>query len=259
MSVQENILEVSRVTNRFGEQLVHDDISFDIQRGEILALIGGSGSGKSVMLKTMTGLHIPQAGMVKINGKPLPKIPAKKRAGLFGVLFQQGALFSSLTVSENIMFALTEHSKLRLEEREKLAAFKLDLVGLAAEVGNKYPSELSGGMIKRASLARALALDPAILFLDEPTAGLDPVAATAFDEMIAMLNHTLGVTIVMITHDLDTLFSVCHRAAVLVDKKVIVEPLESLLDSDHPWIHEYLHGPRAYGAMVAAEKAAHHE
>jgi len=258
MTQAENILEVQHVTNRFGKQLVHDDVSFSVRRGEILALIGGSGSGKSVMMRTMTGLQIPQHGKVIINGKLLEDIPPKKRAALFGVMFQQGALFSSLTVAENIMFALEEHSTLNTANRRQLAAFKLELVGLPAEVGNKYPSELSGGMIKRAGLARALALDAPLLFLDEPTAGLDPVSAATFDEMVVMLNQTLGVTIVMITHDLDTLFTTCHRAAVLVDKKVIVNDLESLLGLDHPWIHEYLHGARAYGAMVAAEKAGQH-
>lgn len=258
MTQADTILSVKNVTNRFGKQLIHDDVSFDIRRGEIIALIGGSGSGKSVMLKTMTGLLLPKQGEVTINGKSLGKITPQKRARLFGVLFQQGALFSSLTVSENIMFALAEHSRIKPSDRAELAAFKLALVGLGPEVGDKYPSELSGGMIKRASLARALALDPPILFLDEPTAGLDPVSATAFDEMIAMLNRTLGVTIIMITHDLDTLFTVCHRVAVLVDKKVVIDSLETLLDSTHPWIHEYLHGARAYGAMVAAQKASQH-
>ena len=253
-----DILSVSHVTNRFGKQLVHDDVSFEIPRGEIVGFVGGSGAGKSVMLKTMTGLHKPTKGTVSINGQLLKDIPRKKKASLFGVMFQQGALFSSLTVAQNIMFPLAEHTKLKPSDQAQLAAFKLSLVGLGPEVGDKYPSELSGGMTKRASLARALALDPPLLFLDEPTAGLDPVSATAFDEMIAMLNQTLGVTIVMVTHDLDTLFTICTKAAVLVDHKVIIDGLDALLDSDHPWIHDYLHGPRAYGARVAAEKATAH-
>lgn len=255
--MSEAILSVTHVTNRFGKQTVHDDVSFEIPRGEIVGFVGGSGSGKSVMLRTMTGLHTPTQGSAAIKGRPISQIPPAEKAGLFGVLFQQGALFSSLTVAENIMMPMVEHTDLSREDREQLAAFKLALVGLSPEVGEKYPSELSGGMIKRAGLARALALDPEILFLDEPTAGLDPVSATQFDEMIVMLNRTLGVTIVMVTHDLDTLFAICSQVAVLVDKKVMIDRLETLLDSEHPWIREYLHGPRAVGAMKAAQEAAH--
>lgn len=256
--MSDEIIRVSHVTNRFGKQLVHDDVSFAIPQGEIIGFVGGSGSGKSVMLKTMTGLHTPTSGEVHLNGKLLSSIRPGRRAALFGVLFQQGALFSSLTVAENIMLPMAEHTKLSPADRAELAAHKLALVGLPPEAGAKYPAELSGGMIKRAGLARALALDPPILFLDEPTAGLDPVSATAFDEMIVMLNRTLGVTIVMITHDLDTLFAICTLGAVLVDRKVMIDRLDALLDSEHPWIHDYFHGPRAHGAMVAAEKVAAH-
>ena len=254
MSDPNLMLRVRHVSNRFGKQVVHDDISFDIKRGEIVGLVGGSGSGKSVMLKTMTGLHLPNHGEIVIDGRKLKSIKSAKRAALFGVLFQEGALFSSLTVAENIMFPMTEHTKLRPRERARLAALKLALVGLEPEVGIKYPAELSGGMTKRASLARALALDPPLLFLDEPTAGLDPVSATAFDAMIVMLNQTLGVTIVMVTHDLDTLFGICHRVAVLVDRKVQIDTLPRLRESEHPWIREYLHGPRAQGAALAAQQ-----
>ncbi len=252
------IIRAEHITNRFGEQLIHDDISFTIKRGEIVAIVGGSGAGKSVMLKTLTGLRKPSHGKVIMNGKPLKSLTTKKRANTFGILFQEGALFSSLTVAQNIGFPLAEHTKLTKTDRAQLAAFKLKLVGLEADVGAKYPSELSGGMIKRASLARALALDPPILFLDEPTAGLDPVSATQFDEMIVMLNQTLGVTIIMVTHDLDTLFTICDRVAVLVDRKLIIDPLDVLLENNHPWIQEYLHGPRAYGARTAAKEARRH-
>ncbi len=252
------ILSARNISNRFGKQLVHDDLNFDIQRGEIVGLVGGSGSGKSVLLRTMTGLHQPTIGTVTINDKPLHTIKPAKRASLFGVLFQEGALFSSLTVLENIMLPLREHTKLNKENCMELAASKLAMVGLDPQVGTKYPSQLSGGMTKRASLARALALDPPLLFLDEPTAGLDPVSASAFDQMIAMLNQTLGVTIMMITHDLDSLFTVCHRVAMLVDRKLTIDPLESMLNNQHPWIYEYLHGPRAIGARVAAQEAHNH-
>ncbi|MES2985262.1 MAG: ATP-binding cassette domain-containing protein [Pseudomonadota bacterium] len=254
-AAEKTILHAQNITNRFGKQLIHDDISFTINQGEIIGIVGESGSGKSVMLKTMTGLRTPTTGTITLKGKKLHAIKPSKRASMFGVLFQEGALFSGLTVTQNIMLPLSEHTKLSQADCRQLAAFKLALVGLEPEVGEKYPSQLSGGMTKRVSLARALALDPPILFLDEPTAGLDPVSATAFDQMIVMLNKTLGVTIIMVTHDLDTLFSICTRVAVLVDHKLIIESLDVLLENQHPWIQEYLHGPRAYGAKIAARKA----
>ena len=252
------ILSARNISNRFGKQLIHDDISFDIYRGEIVGLVGGSGAGKSVLLRTLVGLQRPTLGNVTINQKPLRRITPAQRASLFGVLFQDGALFSSLTVMENIMLPMREHTDMSPDECAELAACKLSLVGLEPQVGMKYPAQLSGGMTKRASLARALALDPPMLFLDEPTAGLDPISAAAFDTVIAMLNRTLGVTILMITHDLDSLFAICQRVAMLVDRKLTIDTLESMLRNTHPWIHEYLHGPRAIGAMVAAEKANAH-
>jgi phospholipid/cholesterol/gamma-HCH transport system ATP-binding protein len=251
----EPILKVEGIVNRFGKQVVHDGVSFTVNKGEIIGIVGGSGSGKSVLLKTMVGLHKPNEGQVTIGGKRLGSITPAQSASLLGVLFQQGALFSSMTVARNIMFPLAEHTQLNERERAVVAQLKLALAGLPPEAGAKYPSELSGGMIKRASLARALALDPEILFLDEPTAGLDPVAAADFDNLVLELNRSLNATVVMVTHDLDTLFSVCTRVAVLVDKKILMDTLPNLLKNKHPWIQEYFHGPRARGAAMAAEEA----
>ncbi len=253
-AADEVILSVSGVVNRFGKQVVHDGAELEIRRGEIVGIVGGSGSGKSVLLRTMIGLHKPNEGVVKVAGKEIGKITPRESASLFGVLFQQGALFSSLTVAENIILPIKEHIELEEEQLELLAQLKLALTGLPQEAGAKYPSQLSGGMVKRAGLARALAMDPVILFLDEPTAGLDPVGASAFDELILKLNESLGVTVVMITHDLDTLFRLCQRVAVLVDKKITIDTLPSLLKSGHPWIKEYFHGPRARAAETAAGK-----
>ena len=245
----EPILSARGITNRFGKQEVHDEISLDVLPGEILGIAGGSGSGKSVLLKTLTGLHRPNKGEVVVNGKPIAAIGNTERASLMGVLFQHGALFSSLSVVQNVMLPMREHTQLPEDDRERIAAMKLELAGLPADTGIKLPSELSGGMVKRAALARALALDPRILFLDEPTSGLDPATAGGIDELIVKLNAGLGVTVVVVTHDLNTLFSVCQRVAVLVDRKVVVDTVDNLRRSDHPWIHEFLHGPRAQGAM----------
>lgn len=243
------ILSVKHIENRFGEQRVHDDVSLDIRRGEIIGIVGGSGSGKSVLLRTMLGLHTPTGGEVEVLGRKLSGLTPADVAKLFGVLFQQGALFSSLSVARNIMLPMQEHTDLPEDMQEHLAAMKLALVEMKAEVGAKIPSELSGGMIKRAALARALALDPEILFLDEPTAGLDPLTASAFDALIRTLNKNLGITVIMITHDLDSLFALCDRVAVLVDRKLIVDTLPNLLENPHPWIKEYFHGPRARAAQ----------
>ena len=251
---KEIILYAKNITNRFGKQIVHDNATIEIYKGEIIGIVGGSGSGKSVMLRTMTGLHIPNEGSVEIAGKPLAEITPDEAGELFGVLFQQGALFSSLTVAENIILPLKEHTNLTTKQMQELAQLKIALVGLKPEAGLKYPSELSGGMVKRAALARALALDPLILFLDEPTAGLDPVSAAAFDELILDLNHSLGVTVVMITHDLDTLFGVCDRVAVLIDKQITIDSLPNMLKNKHPWIKEYFHGPRARAASMSNKK-----
>jgi len=249
------IMTARGIVNRFGRQHVHDGVDLDIERGEILGIAGGSGSGKSVLLKTLTGLHKPNRGEVLIDGKPVAKISPAEKASLIGVLFQQGALFSSLSVAQNIMLPMREHTSLSPEDRHTLAAMKLELSGLEADAGLKYPSELSGGMVKRAAFARALALDPRILFLDEPTSDLDPLTASGIDALIAQLNRNLGITVVIVTHDLTTLFTICRRIAVLVDKKITVDTLEGLRRSKQPWIHEFLHGPRAQGAMTARKES----
>jgi phospholipid/cholesterol/gamma-HCH transport system ATP-binding protein len=252
----EPILSARGIVNRFGRQVVHDRLSLDIAPGEIIGIAGGSGSGKSVLLKTLTGLRRPDAGEVLLNGKAVQAIGAAERASLMGVLFQQGALFSSLSVAQNIMLPMREHTALPVEEQERVAAMKLALAGLPADSGTKFPAALSGGMVKRAAFARALALDPKILFLDEPTSDLDPITAGGIDALIRRLNASLGITVVIVTHDLTTLFTVCGRIAVLVDRKVTVDTANRLLKSDHPWIHEFFHSPRADGA-ITARKASH--
>ncbi len=243
------ILSAHGIVNRFGKQVVHDKLNLDIEAGEIIGIAGGSGSGKSVLLKTLIGLRQPDAGEVLLNGKAVATIGAAERAALIGVLFQQGALFSSLSVAQNIMLPMREHTTLPTNEQEQIAAMKLALAGLPADSGIKFPSALSGGMVKRAAFARALALDPRILFLDEPTSDLDPIAASGIDALILQLNQILGITVVIVTHDLTTLFTVCNRIAVLVDRTITVDTADKLLESDHPWIHEFFHGPRAEGAM----------
>jgi phospholipid/cholesterol/gamma-HCH transport system ATP-binding protein len=249
------ILSARGIVNRFGKQVVHDKLDLEILPGEVLGIVGGSGSGKSVLLKTLTGLHRPDAGEVILGGKPVDELDDTEKASLIGVLFQQGALFSSLSVAQNIMLPMREHTNLEAGEREKIAAMKLELAGMPAESGIKFPSELSGGMVKRAAFARALALDPRILFLDEPTSDLDPLTASGIDALIAQLNQSLGVTVAIVTHDLTTLFTVCHRIAVLVDKTITVDTLDKLMRSSHPWIHDFLHGPRAQGAMGARKRS----
>lgn len=239
------------IVNRFGKQEVHDKISLDILPGEIFGIAGGSGSGKSVLLKTLTGLHRPDRGQVLLNGKPIDAIDPTEKASLIGVLFQQGALFSSLSVAQNVMLPLQEHTNLPVKRQEEIAAMKLELAGLSAASGIKFPDELSGGMVKRAALARALALDPRILFLDEPTSGLDPIIASGIDTLIERLSQSLGITVVIVTHDLTTLFTLCGRVGMIVDRKLIVDTVDKLMCSKQRWIHEFLHGPRAQGPMTA--------
>ncbi|WPC05446.1 ATP-binding cassette domain-containing protein [Pseudomonas benzenivorans] len=252
----EAIIEVHDLCNRFGAQVVHQDLQLQLLRGEVLGVVGGSGTGKSLLLRSILGLRRPTSGRVRVFGEDVLDLPAQRRAQLerrFGVLFQRGALFSSLTVGENIALPLIEHAGLARAEAERLAGVKLALVGLALEAGAKYPAELSGGMVKRAALARALALDPEILFLDEPTSGLDPIGAAAFDRLLRTLRDALGLSVLLVTHDLDVLYSLCDRVAVLVRQRVLVaDRLERVAAYDDPWIRDYFHGPRGRAAERAA-------
>ena len=251
-------IRVHGVINRFGTQTVHDGIDLEVRRGEVMGIVGGSGTGKSVLLRTLIGLQRPAAGHVEVLGRDILHLREAQQRELeqhFGVLFQDGALFSSLTVAQNIEVPLREHCRLPEPLMDEIAATKIAIVGLPEEAGDKYPSQLSGGMRKRSGLARALALDPEILFLDEPTAGLDPIAAAAFDRLIGDLKASLGLTVVMATHDLDTLFAICDRVAVLVDKKIRVGTLEEHLQDPHPWIRAYFHGPRGRAALSGHDSA----
>jgi len=236
-------VEVKDIITKFGDKLIHDKVSFCVKEGEIFGILGGSGSGKSVLLKEIIMLLRPYSGKVVTLGYDIAKIGYKESRELkhnWGVLFQFGALFSSLTIAQNIELVLKEHTNLPKDIREAIVASKLELVGLSVDVGAMYPSELSGGMIKRASLARALALDPKLLFLDEPTSGLDPVGARKFDRLIMSLREILGITVVIITHDLDSIFSILDRMIVLADKKVVAYgTIEDILKSNHPFIEAY--------------------
>lgn len=245
------ILQATAITNRFGKQVVHEDLSLQVFKKDILGIVGGSGSGKSVLLKTLTGIHHPNSGSVTINGQALAELQPHQRALTLGVLFQQGALFSGLTVLENIMVPMREFNPTERSRAEKTAREKLKLVGLSPADGAKMPSQLSGGMIKRAALARAMAMDPTILFLDEPTAGLDPLAASDFDDLVRNLNQELGLTFIIITHDLDTLFGTCNRVAVLVDRHLTLGTPAEMMRNRHPWIHAYFHGERSLAASQA--------
>ena len=252
----EAVIEVRDLCNRFGSQTVHEHLDLDVYKGEILGVVGGSGTGKSVLLRSIVGLRRPTEGQVRVFGQDLMSLDEQARSMVerrFGVLFQMGALFSSLTVKENIALPLIEHAGLSRPDAEHLACVKLALSGLPLSAADKYPSSLSGGMVKRAALARALALDPDILFLDEPTAGLDPIGAAAFDQLILTLRDALGLSVLLITHDLDTLYTITDRVAVLAQKKVLVaDAIDKVADTDDTWIHEYFHGPRGRAAYQAA-------
>ena len=241
------ILEVIGLVNRFGTQLVHNGLNMEVHADEVFGIVGGSGTGKSVLLRSILGLQRPQAGIIRIDGRDITKMSASQLIEVkarYGVTFQQGALYSALTVRENVEFPMIEQD-IEAAARCELAMLKIRLAGLPADAAEKYPSQLSGGMIKRAALARALALDPKLLFLDEPTSGLDPISAAEFDELILYLQKQLRLTVVMITHDLDTIFRTCNRVGVIVDRHMEVDTLEGIVNNPHPWIQAYFHGERA--------------
>jgi phospholipid/cholesterol/gamma-HCH transport system ATP-binding protein len=242
------MIEVRGLVNRFGAQIVHDGLEMTVEQGEVFGIVGGSGSGKSVLLRSILGLQRPQAGEVRLLGRDLTKMSfgeLKQVKADYGVTFQQGALFSSLTVLQNVQLPMLEHLRLSPRALEELALLKVRLVGLTDEAAGKFPSQLSGGMVKRAALARALALDPRLLMLDEPTAGLDPISAAAFDELLMDLRGQLGLTVIMITHDLDTIFRTCNRVGVIIDRQMTSDTLEGIARNPHPWIQAYFHGERA--------------
>ncbi len=256
----EIVVRVRGLVNRFGEATIHDGVDLDLRRGEIMGVVGGSGTGKSVLMRSIIGLQIPNAGEIEVFGEHIlgrdedQTLDIRKR---WGILFQGGALFSTLTVAENIQLPLREfYPQLHQSLLDEIARYKVVMTGLPVDAGPKYPSELSGGMRKRAGLARALALDPELLFLDEPTAGLDPIGAAAFDALTRDLQRTMGLTVFLITHDLDTLYAICDRVAVLADHKVIaVGTIPELLALDHPWIQEYFHGPRGRAASAPLKQS----
>ncbi len=256
-------IRIRGLVNQFGDAVIHDGLDLDVRSGEILGVVGGSGTGKSVLMRSIIGLQTPAAGEIEVYGKTLDAIANEEESRdlrrRWGVMFQGGALFSTLSVAENIQVPLREYYP-RTDQKllDEIAAYKVAMVGLPPDAGPKYPAELSGGMVKRAGLARSLALDPALLFLDEPTAGLDPIGAAKFDELIRELADTMGLTVFLITHDLDSLYATCDRVAVLAEKKVIaVGTITELLATEHPWIQDYFNGPRgraAGGCNIAAER-----
>jgi phospholipid/cholesterol/gamma-HCH transport system ATP-binding protein len=252
------IIHIHALKTRMGNRAIHRNLDLDVRRGEVLGVVGGSGTGKSVLLRVVVGLIPPHRGTIEVFGQDISKLDSEAMRQVearWGVLFQDGALFSSLTVLQNIQVPLKEHLKLPQPLMDEIAAMKIAIVGLPADTAGKFPAELSGGMRKRASLARALALDPELLFLDEPTAGLDPIGAAAFDALIRDLQKSLGLTVFLVTHDLDTLMTICDRIAVLVDKRVKIGTMTELLRDPHPWIHAYFHGPRGRTALAAREGA----
>ena len=254
-SGSDHIIRVRDVIVSLNDRTILTGLSLDVRRGEVLGFVGGSGQGKTVLMRTIIGLLPKVSGSIEVFGVDLDKASESERHAVerrWGVLFQQGALFSSLTCIQNVQFPMREYLKLSQRLMDEIAITKLEMVGLKADVRNKYPAELSGGMIKRVALARALALDPEIVFLDEPTSGLDPIGAGDFDELIRTLQQTLGLTVYMVTHDLDSLHAICDRIAVLSDGKVIVDgPMDAMLACDHPWVKEYFRGKRSRAAGMA--------
>ena len=252
------VLQVQGLVNRFGTQVVHDGLDMKINADEVFGIVGGSGTGKSVLLRTILGLQRPQAGVVRIDGADITRMSEAQLRVVkshYGVSFQAGALYSGLTVRQNVQLPMVEYLNLDEQALDDLALLKIRLVGLAADTGNKYPAQLSGGMVKRVALARALALDPNLLFLDEPTSGLDPVSAAAFDDLVLYLQKELKLTIVMITHDLDSIFRTCNRVGVIVDRRMITDTLAGIVNNPNPWIQEYFHGERARARLGAAHGA----
>ncbi len=252
-------IRVSGLRNQFGTQAVHENLDLEVQRGEILGVVGGSGTGKSVLMRSIIGLQRPNDGNIEVFGQSITDAEPDEQIGVrdrWGVLFQGGALFSTLTVGENVQVPLKQfYPEYSAKMMREIAEYKVMLSGLPRAAADKYPSELSGGMRKRAGLARALALDPELLFLDEPTAGLDPIGAAKFDQLTRELKETLGLTVFLITHDLDTLYEICDRVAVLAEKQVIaVGTIDELLATDHPWIQDYFMGPRGRAAQTAQER-----
>lgn len=260
---KESLIEIRDLCNRFGQHAVHEGLDLDLYRGEILGVVGGSGTGKSVLLRSIVGLNRPSSGRISMFDQELTELSAKQRSATeqrFGVLFQGGALFTSLNLEQNVALPLMEHAGLSRSDAEELARMKLALTGLSTDTARQYPAELSGGMIKRAALARALALDPEILFLDEPTSGLDPIGAAAFDELILTLRNALGLTVFLVTHDLDTLYTACDRVAVLSQKRVLVAgTLQQVTATDDAWVQKYFHGPRGRTASSAHSRAKEQE
>ncbi|HWS41155.1 MAG TPA: ATP-binding cassette domain-containing protein [Arenimonas sp.] len=252
-----SIIQVSNLCNRFGNHIVHENLDLEVHAGEIIGIVGGSGSGKSVLMRSILALQKPYSGKIDVLGKNALSHNEKCRQFIeqnTGVLFQNAALFSSLTVLENVQIPLKEHSNLPESLITDLAMVKIQLAGLEPEAALKYPAELSGGMRKRAGIARALALDPSLLFLDEPTAGLDPIGAAAFDQLILSVQKALGLTVFLITHDLDTLYTICDRVAVIADRKVLINAtIDQVAAYKHPWIQDYFHGPRGRAAQIAQE------
>ena len=255
----EPLIEVRGLKNSFGEAVVHEGLELDVLKGEILGVVGGSGTGKSVLMRSIIGLQTPDEGEVTVFGESMigrPEEEAKHVRRRWGILFQGGALFSTLTVAENVQVPIREYFP-HMDDKllDEIAAYKIVMSGLGADAGAKFPSELSGGMRKRAGISRALALDPELLFLDEPTAGLDPIGAAAFDQLIHELRDALGLTVFLITHDLDTLYAICDRVAVIADRRVVaIGTIPELLALDHEWIQEYFKGPRGRAAANVAER-----